>query len=351
MNSMKLLKGNEAVVTGALLGGSTHYFGYPITPASEIAHAAADLYPKCGRVFLQTECEVSSISMLYGAAAAGGRALTGTSGLGLSLMAETLSYIAAAELPCVVVDVQRVGPGLGNIWPEQSDYNCTVKGGGHGSYHAMVLAPASVQEMCDFAYRAFELAEKWKIPVIILTDGYIGQMMGPVVLPTAIKRNPPKPWSLYYQNRANREKVITTIQMDPAVMSAVNQRLLDKYNRMKAEAVEYETLMTDDADSVIVAFGISSRVSRAAVKMLRAKGVKIGLLRPKTLFPFPSKAVSDLAAQGKRFFVVELNIGQMVEDVRLAVEGRSKVSLLNWMGGIIPSAEDVVERIETELAL
>lgn len=351
MSSMRLLKGNEAVVIGSLLGGSTHYFGYPITPASEIAHTAASLYPKCGRVFLQTECEISSISMLYGAAAAGGRVLTGTSGLGLSLMAEQLSYISAAELPCVIVDVQRVGPGLGNIWPEQSDYNCTVKGGGHGSYHVMVLAPESVQEMCDFAYRAFELAEKWKMPVIILTDGYIGQMMGPVILPTIIKRNPVKPWALCHQNKANRDFPITTIQMNPDVMSAVNQRLLDKYNRMKETAVEYQEIQTDDADYVLVAFGISARIARATVKQLRAKGVKIGLLRPITLFPFPQKPIAALAAQKKHLLVLELNIGQMVEDVRLAAAGQAPVTLLNWMGGIIPSAEDVVERIETELHL
>lgn len=347
--SMCLLKGNEAVVVGALLGGSTHYFGYPITPASEIAHTAASLYPKCGKVFLQTECEISSISMLYGASAAGGRVMTGTSGLGLSLMAETISYIAAAELPCVIVDVQRVGPGLGNIWPEQSDYNCTVKGGGHGSYHMMVLAPQSVQEMCDFAYRAFELAEKWRIPVMILTDGYIGQMMGPVTLPTRVKRNPPKSWSLFYNNHANREHPITTIQMNPDVMSAVNQRLLDKYNRMKSEAVEYDEFQTSDAEYVFVAFGISARIAKGAVKILRRKGIKAGLFRPITLFPFPQKEIAALAKKRKHLIVVELNIGQMTEDVRAAACGQAPVTLFNWMGGIIPSAETVAERFETEI--
>lgn len=347
--SLKMMKGNEAVVAGALLGGSTHYFGYPITPASEIAHSAAEFYPKCGRDFLQAECEVASINMLYGASAAGMRPMTGTSGLGLSLMAEAISYIAAAELPCVIVNVQRVGPGLGNIWPEQSDYNCVTRGVGHGSHHLFVLAPNSVQEMCDFAYRGFELAEKWGIPVLILTDGYIGQMMGPVKLPTAIKRNPPKPWSIYRNGTANRDHVATTIHMNPEVMEAVNKRLSDKYERMKAEAVECESYKTEDADFVFVAFGISSRIAKGAVKQLRKRGHSVGLFRPITLYPFPQKELASLAKQGKHLIVLELNIGQMVEDVKAAACERVPVTLFNWMGGIIPSSEDVVERFETEI--
>ncbi len=343
----RLMKGNEAIVYGALMGGSTHYFGYPITPASEIAHAAALLYPKCGRHFLQAECEVASINMLYGAAGAGARAMTGTSGPGLSLMAEGLSYIAACELPAVVVDVQRVGPGLGNIWPEQSDYNCTVKGGGHGNYKAIVLAPNSVQEMCDFAYRSFELAEQWRSLVIILADACIGQMMEPVTLPTQVLHNPRKEWALY-GDAASRSSLITSIHMNPAVMAKYNQALDDKYRAIAAAEVRYEEFMVDDADLVLVAFGITSRLAQTAVRQLRQQGLKAGLLRPITLFPFPAARIAGLARRGARFVVVELNNGQMIDDVRLAVSGKAPVSLVNWMGGIVPAAEEITQRIQSE---
>lgn len=342
------MKGNEAIVYGAILGGSTHYFGYPITPASEIAHTAAVYYPKCGREFLQAECEVSSVNMLYGTSSAGGRAMTGTSGPGLSLMAEGISYIASAELPCVIVDVQRTGPGLGNIWPEQTDYNCTVKGGGHGNYHAIVMAPNSAQEMCDFAYRAFDISEKYRNPVIILTDAYIGQMMEPVSLPDKVKENPRKEWAVN-ADEPSRDNLITSIMMNVELMAEHNIRLLAKYQQMADEDCEWEEVMCDDADYVFVAYGICSRMCRTCVDSLRAQGIKAGLLRPQTLFPFPSVRLMELTKTVKQMIAVELSPGQMVDDVRLGIEHKVPVTLFGWMGGQVPSAEDILERFNKEI--
>lgn len=350
-----LMKGNEAIVHGALMGGGTHYFGYPITPASEIAHAAATWYPKCGRHFLQTECEVSSVSMLYGAASAGARVMTGTSGLGLSLMAEQLSYLSAANLPCIVVDVQRVGPGLGNIWPEQSDYNCTVKGGGHGSYHLLVVAPDSVQEMFDWAYRGFEIAEKWGMVLLILTDAYIGQMMEPISLPRKIKHNPRKDWALY-GDKLSRKNVITSIEMSAEKSSQINQNLIDKYERLKVEAVEYQSIETDDAEIVFVAFGISARIAKSAIIELRKQGIKAGLLRPKTLFPYPEKPLTHIAQKGAKIVVLELNSGHMFSDVERIVYKamaenqtfNSSCHLIHYMGGIVPTVEQLLTRMKQE---
>jgi 2-oxoisovalerate ferredoxin oxidoreductase alpha subunit len=239
--SKQLVIGNEAVVYGALLGGATHFFGYPITPASEIAHAAAGYFPAAGRFFLQAESEVSAINMIYGAASAGARAITGSSGPGISLMAEGLSYMAGAELPCVIVDIQRVGPGLGYIWPEQGDYTMVVKGGGHGSYRNIVFAPASVQEMCDFTYRAFEIADRFRITVVILSDAYIGQMMEPIELPAEVKHGARKDWAVY-GDRESRHNLITSIYMSQKVLSDLNLRLQAKYRVIEQELVEYEEI-------------------------------------------------------------------------------------------------------------
>ncbi|OVE78120.1 3-methyl-2-oxobutanoate dehydrogenase subunit VorB [bacterium F16] len=347
MHNHRLMKGNEAIVYGAILGGSTHYFGYPITPASEIAHTAAVYYPKCGREFLQAECEVSSVNMLYGAASAGGRAMTGTSGPGLSLMMEGISYIASAELPCVIVDVQRTGPGLGNIWPEQTDYNCTVKGGGHGNYHAIVMAPNSAQEMCDCAYQSFEIAEKYRAPVIILSDAYIGQMMEPVSLPAVVKENPRKEWALN-ADAASRDNLITSILMNADLMAEHNARLNTKYQKMKDEVCDWQEILCDDAEYVLVSYGISSRMCRTCVDVLRGKGIKAGLLRPKTLFPFPEVRLRELAKTAKKMIAVELSPGQMADDVKLAVEHKVPVLVFGWMGGQVPSAEEILERFEKE---
>ncbi|MDP3480830.1 MAG: 3-methyl-2-oxobutanoate dehydrogenase subunit VorB [Desulfoprunum sp.] len=344
-----LMKGNEAVIYGALLGGATHYFGYPITPASEIAHAAADLFPRCGRHFLQAECEVSSISMLYGAAAAGARVITGSSGPGLSLMAEGLSYLSGSELPCVVVDVQRAGPGLGYIWPEQADYNFIVHGAGHGSHSGVVLAPNSAQEMCDFAYKAFELAERYRCTVFILSDAYIGQIMEPVELPRQIQANPHKDWALY-GDAVSRHNLISSIYLKMEVLERHNQHLQDKYRRMAEEIVDFEEVETADAEYLFVAYGITARICHSALHELRRKGIRAGMLRPKTLFPFPDVRLQKLARQVKKIIVAELSNGQMVRDVRLAVAGAVPVDLYNYMGGRIPSTEEIVQRLETDIA-
>ncbi len=344
----RLVKGNEAIIYGALLGGATHFFGYPITPASEIAHAAALYFQMAGGSFLQAESEVASINMLYGAAAAGARVMTASSGPGISLMAEGLSYVAGAELPCVVVDIQRAGPGLGNIWPEQSDYSAVVKGGGHGNYKNLVLAPNSVQEMCDFAWRAFELADRYRITVFILSDAYIGQMMEPVRLPQEVNKGERKPWALY-ADRESRHNLITSIFMNTAAMGEHNVKLQAKYERVEEEAVEFEEINTEEADVILLAFGICSRICLSAVNTLRSRGVAGGLFRPKTLFPFPRTRLGQLAGRTKLMIAVELNNGQMAEDAALAVGGRIPVLRYNWYGGNVPTAAELVERVEGDL--
>jgi pyruvate/2-oxoacid:ferredoxin oxidoreductase alpha subunit len=343
----QLTKGNEAVVHGALLGGATHFFGYPITPASEIAHAAALYFTRSGRFFMQAEDEVNAVNMLYGAAGAGARVMTATSGPGLSLMAEGISYIAGAELPAVIVDVQRAGPGLGNIWPEQSDYNAVVKGGGHGNYRNIVLAPNSAQELCDFSYTAFELADTYRMAVIILSDAYIGQMMEPVSLPSEVKHGERKDWALYADHES-RENLVTSILMNTQLLSDHNWKLQEKYQRVEREVIDYEEFATEDAEILLVAFGISARISYTAVQDLREEGIKAGLLRPKTLYPFPKKRLAELAEQVKKIAVVELSNGQMAEDVELTVSCKREVLRYNWLGGIVPSTEEIVERIKKD---
>jgi 2-oxoisovalerate ferredoxin oxidoreductase alpha subunit len=344
----QLVMGNEAVVYGALLGGATHFFGYPITPASEIAHAAAALFPASGRFFLQAESEVSVVNMIYGAASAGARAMTATSGPGLSLMAEGLSYLAGAELPSVIVNVQRAGPGLGFIWPEQSDYNAVVKGGGHGNYHNIVLAPNSVQELCDFTWRAFEIADTWRSTVIILSDACISQMMEPLELPTVVKHGTRKEWAVY-GDRESRNNLITSIYATPETLSGLNKRLQDKYRECEDTLVDYEETMVDDADVLLVAFGISARISLSAVRRLRGQGIKAGLFRPKSLFPFPKARLRMVAPSLEKAIVVELNNGQMAEDVELAVKSGCPVLRYNWYGGIVPTAEMITDKVIADM--
>jgi 2-oxoisovalerate ferredoxin oxidoreductase alpha subunit len=345
--SKQLVKGNEAVVYGALLGGATNFFGYPITPASEIAHAAADFFPKTGHSFLQAEDEVNAINMIYGAAGAGARVMTASSGPGISLMAEGLSYMAGAELPCVIVDVQRAGPGLGNIWPEQGDYNAVVKGGGHGNYRNIVFAPSSAQEMCDFSYRAFEIAEKYRMTVFILSDAYIGQIMEPVAFPSAVKKNPRKDWALY-ADKESRGNLISSIYMNQKLMSDQNWKLNTKYEQIETELVEYEEHSVEDAEFIFVAFGITARICLSAVQELRRQGVKAGLLRPKTLYPFPKERILELAGSAKAFLVAELSNGQMAADVELAAKSKIPVLKYNWMGGTVPSTSEVLERVRKD---
>ena len=341
----KLAKGNVAVIMGAILAGCRAYYGYPITPASEIAEAAALYIPQVGGTFLQAESEVSAINMVYGAASAGVRAMTGSSGPGLSLMQEGLSYLAGSELPCVVVDVMRGGPGLGNIAPEQSDYFAMVKGGGHGNYHNFVLAPASVQEMADLTRLAFELADRYRNPAIVLADGFIGQMIEPLDLALADQAQPPeKPWAVCGtpETRAN---LITSIYLEPDELEAHQRKLEAKYARAQQLESRHELYLAEDAEVLLVGYGIVSRVLRSAVEKLRAGGLRAGLFRPVTLWPFPSKALAEAAARCRSVLVVELSNGQMVEDVRLALDGKVPVEFYGRVGGNVPSAEEIHDQV------
>ncbi|MBF0433193.1 MAG: 3-methyl-2-oxobutanoate dehydrogenase subunit VorB [Fibrobacteria bacterium] len=344
----QLVKGNEAIVYGALLGGATHFFGYPITPASEIAHAAALYFPKTGREFLQAESEVAAINMIYGAAGAGGRAMTASSGPGVSLMAEGISYLAGAELPCVIVDIQRAGPGLGNIWPEQGDYNTVVKSGAHGNYQNVVFAPASAQEMCDFTYQAFEIADKYRVVVFILSDAYIGQMMEPIEIPNTPREGDRKDWALY-ADAESRKNLITSIFMNQQIQSDHNKKLQNKYRLIEHELLAYEEEETDEADVIFVAYGICARICYTAMEELRTLGIKIGMLRPQMLFPFPSRPIQQLAQKVKKCIVVELSDGQMAVDVKLAVNGAIPVLEYNWMGGVVPTVKEIVERVQQDM--
>ena len=341
----RLMKGNEAVVVGALYAGCDAFFGYPITPASEIAHAAAEWFPALGRVFIQAECETASINMVYGAGAAGKLAMTATSGPGMSLMQEGLSYMGGTHIPGVVVNIQRAGPALGNVYAEQADYNQAVKGGGHGSYHALVLAPASVQEMCDFTLRAFQLAFQYRTPVIVLSDAVQGQMTEPLRLPEAEQPRPADiaTWAVQ-ATAATRGNLHTSIFLDTAVLEELNNGLQRKYAAMEAES-EAEHYLTDDAEIVFLAYGTSSRIARTAVDQLRAEGVRAGLFRPLTLFPFPRQALCRLA--NRKLIVVEMSCGQFREDVMFqfatGLQAVPKVHLVNRMGGAIVPLETVVQ--------
>ncbi len=341
----ELVKGNVAIVKGALLAGCQVYFGYPITPASEIAEYSSLFYPKLGRTFVQAESEVAAINMIYGAAGAGVRCMTASSGPGLSLKQEGISYCAGAELPCVIADIMRGGPGLGNIGPEQGDYNQIVKGGGHGNYKIIVLAPNSGQEMCDFTIKAFDLADKWRTPVVILADGYTGQMMEQVDFPETPVLPTRKPWAVY-GDKESRQNLITSILLSHADLEKHNIKLQEKYAAIEKEEVLFEELDCADADLVMVAYGISARVSRTAMELARQKGLKVGLLRPQTLFPFPRKRIAEIGEYVKLFLTVECSNGQMVNDVKLALNGKCPVEFYGRMGGEVPSAEEILAVIE-----
>jgi pyruvate/2-oxoacid:ferredoxin oxidoreductase alpha subunit len=341
----ELVKGNDAVIKGALLAGCQAYFGYPITPASEIAHAAAAYFPKLGRTFLQAESEVAAINMVYGASAAGVRAMTASSSPGISLKQEGISYCAGSELPCVVVDIVRGGPGLGNIAPEQGDYNQIVKGGGHGNYKVLVLAPNSAQEMCDLTKLAFDLADKYRNPAVVLADGFVGQMMEPVDFEFDIRDVPEKKWSVQ-GNKETRHNLISSIALDPEELEAHIKELFEKYEEAQENEVRYEEFMLDDAEIIAVAYGICSRIMISAIELARDKGMKIGLLRPISLWPFPSKRIRELCDKTKKFLVVELSMGQMVDDVRLAVEGRVPIDFYCRVGGQVPSSGELLDKIE-----
>jgi pyruvate/2-oxoacid:ferredoxin oxidoreductase alpha subunit len=341
----QLTKGNEAIVKAAVLAGCRAYYGYPITPASEIAEAAALYLPQVGGVFLQAESEVAAINMLYGAASAGVRAMSASSGPGISLMQEGFSYLAGAELPCVVADIMRGGPGLGNIAPEQGDYNQIVKGGGHGNYRTLVLAPASVQEMADLTTLAFDLADEYRNPVVVLADGNIGQVMEPVEFASRAFVPPPPEWAVL-GTAETRRNLLTSLYLEPDAMELHLLKLEAKYQRAEREAVRAECWRTEDAEFVLVGYGIVGRVLKAVVELARARGMAVGLLRPITLFPFPVAQIRELSRRAKAFAVVELSNGQLVDDVRLALEGRRPVEFYSRMGGNVPSAEEVLAFVE-----
>ena len=338
-----LLKGNEATIYGALLAGCECFFGYPITPASEIAHAAAELFPKLNRTFLQAESEIAAINMVLGAAAAGRRTITASSGLGISLKQEGISYIATCELPAVIIDITRGGPGLGNIGPEQSDYNQVVKGGGHGSYKCIVLAPNSAQEMCNLTMDAFELADKYRIPVYVMADGVIGQMLESVQLSKPLGRHPVPDWALA-GTKETRRNMITSIYLDHDDLEAVNLKLQQKYELITRKEQRCETYKTEDADVVMVGYGIISRLLRSAVDTLRKEGIKVGMLRPITLFPFPHTEMRKTAKQVDSFLCVEMSNGQLIDDIKLSIECSKPVHLYTRMGGNVPSVEEIVEK-------
>lgn len=338
-----LLKGNEAAVYGALLAGCNCFFGYPITPASEIAHAAALLFPRLKRTFVQAESEIAAINMVLGAAAAGKRVMTASSGLGISLKQEGMSYLAASELPAVIVDIMRGGPGLGNIGPEQSDYNQVVKGGGHGNYRCIVLAPNSVQEMCDMTMDAFELAEQYRIPVYVLTDGVIGQMQESIELKDPVPEPSLPDWALdgVTNDRSNH---VVSIFLDYNDLEAVNLKLCAKYQEIEEKEQRVETFMTDDAELVIVAYGIVSRLARTAIRKMREEGMKVGLIRPQALFPFPSDALLDAARTTENFLCVEMSNGQMLDDIKLTLSCSKPVHFYNRMGGNTPSVNEIINK-------
>ena len=341
----RLLKGNEAIVRGAVAAGCKAFFGYPITPASEIAEAASLLLPESGGVFIPAESEVSAIQMVFGAASAGVRAMTASSGPGISLMQEGVSYLAGAELPGVIVDIMRAGPGLGNLGVEQGDYLQLVKGGGHGNYRTPVFAPNCVQEMCDLTVHAFEVADRYRNPVYVLADGALGQMMEPVEVPKTVESQPEKPWAVR-GDPETRKNLITSIFLEHEKQEILITRLEQKYQEIEKSEILWQEVFSDDAEILIVAYGISSRIARAAVDLARAEGIRVGLLRPISLYPFPMKRLRQLAGKAYAVLVLELSSGQLIEDVRLAAGGITPIQLLRRTGGMMPTAEDVLQTLK-----
>lgn len=356
MEEVKLMKGNEAIAHAAIRYGVDGYFGYPITPQSEVLETLEEEMPweTTGMVVLQAESEVAAINMVYGGAAAGKAVMTSSSSPGVSLKQEGISYIAAAELPALIVNVMRGGPGLGTIQPSQSDYFQATKGGGHGDYHLIVLAPATVQEMADFVGLGFDLAFKYRNPAMILADGIVGQMMEKVVLPPFKPRRTDAeiaeqcPWATTGKNGRGHRNVVTSLELESPKMEENNLRFQRTYAKIQENEVRYEEYFTDDAEYIIVAFGSVARICLKAIEDARAAGIKIGLIRPITLWPYPTKRIAELSKKVKGMLVVELNAGQMVEDVRLAVEGRIPVYHFGRMGGMIPNPGEVLDALKQD---
>ena len=340
-----LMKGNEAIAEAAIRAGCRHYFGYPITPQTEIAAYMAKKMPKIGGVFLQAESEIASINMVYGAAAAGVRVMTSSSSPGISLKSEGLSYIAGSDVPCLVVNVQRGGPGLGGIQPSQSDYFQATKGGGHGDYRMIVLAPASVQEMASLTIKGFNLADKYLMTSMILADGTIGQMMEPISFEDAEIEVYEKPWALTGTKGERKHNVVNSLYLKADELEVKNFERYERYKIVEENEPMWEEYMMEDAEYCVVSYGIASRVAKNAVVAARNEGIKVGLIRPITLWPFPRAALAKAAEQVKSFISVELSMGQMIEDVRLATCCKKPVSLCNRCGGMIPSPDEVLESI------
>lgn len=345
MATKVLMKGNEAIAEAAIRSGCRFYFGYPITPQTELAAYMAKRMPKIGGTFLQAESEISAINMVYGVASAGKRVMTSSSSPGVSLKQEGISYIAGCDLPALIVNVQRGGPGLGGIQPSQSDYFQATKGGGHGDYHLIVLTPDSVQEMAELTSLAFDLSDKYRVPAMLLADGTMGQMMEPVELPEEREVTSDKPWAVTGTKLARPHNIVNSLYLSPDELEVKNFERYERYKAIEKNEARAECYMTEDADFVLVAFGIAARVSKNAVKALREKGIKAGLIRPITVWPFPKKEIAEAARTAKAFVSVELSMGQMIEDIRLAQDCARPVHLVNRVGGMIPSPEQIVDAV------
>ncbi|MGI6128594.1 MAG: 3-methyl-2-oxobutanoate dehydrogenase subunit VorB [bacterium] len=351
MSEKLLMKGNEALGEAALKAGCSLYFAYPITPQSELPEYLSRRMPELGRVFLQAESEIAAINMVYGAAGSGARVMTSSSSPGISLKQEGLSYIAAAQLPCVIVNMSRGGPGLGSIQPAQSDYMQATKGGGHGDYHLVVLAPASAQEIVDLTMLAFDLADQYRTPVMIMGDGLLGQMMEPVSFPDRTDVElPAKPWATTGCSGDRPKNIVHSLELQPERLEAHNKKLQEKYAEIAATQKRSEEYLTEDADIILTAYGTVARICRSAVDMAREKGIKAGLFRPITLWPFPNEALARLAEKVQVFLSVEMSCGQMVEDVKLSIECRRPVHFFGRVGGIVPSPEEVLAEVEKIVA-
>ena len=346
MANKVLMKGNEAIAEAAIKAGCRHYFGYPITPQTEIAAYMAKKMPKIGGVFLQAESEVAAINMVYGVSSTGKRVMTSSSSPGISLKSEGLSYMAGSDLPCLIVNVERGGPGLGGIQPSQSDYFQATKGGGHGDFHMIVLAPSSVQEMADLTIKGFDLADKYRMTSMILADGTMGQMMEPVEIADNVEVTKyEKPWATTGTNCERKHNIVNSLSLIPEELEQLNFKRYEKYAQIKENEQMAEEFMMEDAEICVVAFGIASRVSQNAVIEARKQGIKVGLIRPITLWPFPEKVLSKAADKVKAFISVELSMGQMIEDVALATQQKKPIYLCNRSGGMIPTPENVLDSI------
>ena len=345
MSEKVLMKGNEAIAEAAIRAGCRHYFGYPITPQTEIAAYMAKRMPKINGVFLQAESEIAAINMVYGVAGTGYRVMTSSSSPGISLKGEGISYLAGSDLPALIVNVQRGGPGLGGIQPSQSDYFQATKGGGHGDYRLIVMAPASVQEMADMTAKCFDLSDKYRVPAMILADGTMGQMMEPVVLPEPQEYNKEKDWAVTGTKCKRKHNIINSLYLKPDELERTNFERFERYKAIEENETLYESFMMEDAEICVAAFGIAARVSKNAIMAARAEGIKVGMIRPITLWPFPKKPFKEAAEQCKAFISVELSMGQMIEDVKLATDCKRPVTLCNRTGGMIPSPEEVLEAI------